>query len=81
MMTHLVDRNVPIIYVAKFREYGIRVADGGSSYILLKYCPWCGKALPDSLRDEWFEEIERLGLGPEDTRLPLRYSTDEWWSD
>jgi len=53
----------------------------GSSYIGINYCPWCGGALPLSLRDEWFEEIERLGLEPESPTLPWKYSTDEWWID
>ena len=78
MTGHLAGGDVPVLYVAKFREYGIRVTDGGSSYIVIVYCPWCGNQLPHSLRDEWFEEIERLGLEPEDS-LPGKYATDEWW--
>jgi hypothetical protein len=31
-----------ISYVPKFREYGISVLDGGSSFIVLRFCPWCG---------------------------------------
>jgi hypothetical protein len=26
--------------------YGLRIHDGGSSYIEIKYCPWCGSKLP-----------------------------------
>lgn len=26
-------------------EYGIRVHDGGSSWVVIDYCPWCGKQL------------------------------------
>jgi hypothetical protein len=33
-----------IRYIAKFREYGVRVLDGGSSYVVLRFCPWCGLA-------------------------------------
>lgn len=25
--------------------FGIRVNDGGSSYLVINYCPWCGKRL------------------------------------
>ena len=39
-----------IDFIAKFREYGILVRDGGSSSILISYCPWCGVRLPDSQR-------------------------------
>lgn len=41
-----------ICYWEKFREYGIPVRDGGSSMIRIRYCPWCGKPLPSSLRED-----------------------------
>lgn len=28
-----------LIYIPKFREYGIKVLDGGSSYIGITHCP------------------------------------------
>ena len=36
---------IPIVYEPKFREYGIRVLDGGTSNIELLYCPWSGHKL------------------------------------
>jgi hypothetical protein len=27
------------------RKFGIRIHDGGSSVILIKFCPWCGTRL------------------------------------
>jgi len=39
-----------ILYISKFNEYGIPVLDGGSSYITLEFCPWCGTKLPPSKR-------------------------------
>jgi hypothetical protein len=27
-------------------RYGLIIHDGGSSYIAIKYCPWCGATLP-----------------------------------
>ncbi len=50
-----------LVYVAKFREYGLNVLDGGSSFIVIAHCPWCGRSLPKPLRDRWFDEIEALG--------------------
>ncbi|RZU40289.1 DUF6980 family protein [Edaphobacter modestus] len=47
-----------IIYNSKFDEYGIPVLDGGSSYITLEFCPWCGAKLPPSKRDEYFGRLE-----------------------
>lgn len=26
-------------------EFGLRIHDGGSSFITIQYCPWCGKHL------------------------------------
>jgi hypothetical protein len=28
--------------------YGIAIHDGGSSYSLIRYCPWCGSELGDA---------------------------------
>lgn len=28
-------------------QYGIPIHDGGSSYVRIDYCPWCGAALQD----------------------------------
>ncbi len=50
----------------------------------ITYCPWCGKKLPKSLRSEWYDEIENLGIElPLDNekikKLPKEYQTEEWW--
>jgi hypothetical protein len=37
-------------YWPELREYGLIVHDGGSSVIVIRFCPWCGAKLPDSLR-------------------------------
>jgi hypothetical protein len=69
-----------IVYVPKFREYGVVVHDGGQSYIGINFCPWCSAKLPSSMREKWFVEIEKLGL--EDQSLapcPVEFETDEWW--
>lgn len=29
----------------KNNEYGLIIHDGGSSYIKINYCPWCGASL------------------------------------
>jgi hypothetical protein len=44
-----------IVYVEKFNEYGLKICDGGSSNILIEFCPWCGEKLPNSKREEWFD--------------------------
>jgi len=32
-------------------ESGIIIHDGGSSYSVIHYCPWCGTKLPESERE------------------------------
>ena len=80
MQRALRDEDVPLIFVPKFREYGIRVLDGGSSFIELYYCPWCGKKLPRSLRAEWMRRVRKLGLEPGDRRIPKKFNSNRWYS-
>lgn len=40
-----------ILYWERFGEYLIPVRDGGTSGIVIIYCPWCGAKLPPSKRD------------------------------
>lgn len=75
-----------IYYSSKFNEYGIPIYDGengiSTSYILIKNCPWCGKILPASKRDEWFETLEKLGYDiPFDENIPKKFKTSEWYSE
>jgi hypothetical protein len=75
----LYDPDYPLIYVDQFREYGIRIFDGGSSFLVIDFCPFCGASLPPRLRKEWFERLERLGLEIEDPRLPDEMRDGSWW--
>ena len=75
-----------IYYSSRFDEYGIPVRDGekgkANSYILIQFCPWCGKKLPQGRRDEWFECLEKLGFDSpfEDfDKIPSKFKTSEWW--
>lgn len=70
--------DTPVYYVRKFNEYGLKILDDGSSYIITQFCPWCGEKLPESKRDQWFEEVERLGIDPWTGVVPEKYQTDEW---
>jgi len=79
MQRHLEEGEVAIRYVAKFREYGIPILDGGSATQEIHFCPWCGCPLPGSLRDRWFDEIESRGFDLDSEDLPTKYLTDEWW--
>lgn len=69
-----------IYYSLKFDEYGIIIHDGGSSYITIEFCPWCGKRLPNSKRDLWFDKLDELGIeNPMENEIPIEFTTDEWW--
>ena len=68
----------PLVYVPKFREFGLLV-DGGPPYDHLDFCPWCGQPLPSSLRDEFFDRLDEMGLEPDSPELPLDFRSDAWW--
>ena len=74
------DPDVPVVFVAKFREIGILILDGGSSYIQITACPWCGRSLPSSLRTEWFAELERRGIAdPVIDPIPPEFTDERWY--
>jgi hypothetical protein len=78
MSSNLAEGEAAIRYLPKFREYGVLVLDGGSSHITIHYCPWCGRSLPASLRDKWFEAIESRGYALQN-EVPDEFDSDEWW--
>jgi hypothetical protein len=79
MKRHLQDDEAALVYLDHFREYGVRILDGGSSFQAIQFCPWCGSKLPESLRDKWFETIWQMGLEPEDDKVPTLFRSDKWW--
>ena len=78
MNFHLEQDDLPITYDALIIEYGIKYLDGGSSVQLINYCPWCGKKLPESLRDKWFDTLHSLGIDPFVDEIPEPYNTPGW---
>jgi hypothetical protein len=80
MQHALESQEIPIAYISKFREYGIRVLDGGPSFIRLNFCPWCSKKLPGSLRETWFHRLDALGIDPAKDAIPPEFSDDRWYS-
>jgi hypothetical protein len=54
------------------------VHNGGSSSILINFCPFCGAQLPESKRDLWFKKLETLGISePSKANLPKKFRTEE----
>jgi hypothetical protein len=80
MKRALEDAETPVVFSAKLREYGIRVIDGGTSYIQIGYCPWSGHKLPKSLRAKWLAEIRSLGFEPGDKSIPQEFGDERWYS-
>lgn len=70
-------------FSSKFREYGIPVNDNGyisSSYIIINYCPWCGRKLPASKRQEWFRKLEEMGFdSPLSQDIPALFRSSDWY--
>ncbi len=81
MKQHINAKEIPIIFTNHLREYGIKVLDGGTSIQIINYCPWCGKELPSSLRDKWFNEMEKLSIDIFNDDIPSIYLSSKWWQD
>jgi len=72
--------DVLVRYVGRYNEYGLPVRDGGESYVVISFCPWCGTRLPKSKRRLWFAELEKQGITDmDDPRLPAAFRSDAWW--
>lgn len=84
MPTFLEDPIVPISYDPILREFSIDLADDMIRQNVF-YCPWCGRRLPDSLREEYFDVLEEeYGIEPDidmlkNERLPQDFRSDAWW--
>ena len=81
MRKFLAEDKVAISYSPDFREYAIDLRTSSGKQ-LIKYCPWCGRMLPDPLRDTWFGELESMFTdfdGFSDPRIPDEFRTDAWW--
>lgn len=68
-----------VFYNSKFDEYGLIIHDGGSSFIEIYFCPWCGTKLPESKAELWFDTLEELGFDdPIQQDIPEEFKSDEW---
>lgn len=69
-------------YIPKFDEYGLIIHDGGHSQVQIHHCPWCGKKLPDSKRNLWFDRLAELGFDdPFDQDIPAEFKSDDWYKN
>ncbi len=73
-----------ITYNKVFDEYSIRILEDSVSVMLLNYCPWCGKRLPNSKREKWVEHLEKIGIeNPllQNANIPNKFKSDDWWKN
>lgn len=77
-----------VVWVPRFREWGLPIRDGEGaaafSYVVIRNCPWCGVAVPPSLRAAWHEELAHRGFrNPLATwdDLPEEFLSDTWWRE
>ncbi|MBO0469688.1 hypothetical protein JZO66_03955 [Enterococcus sp. DIV0242_7C1] len=76
-----INTNKLIYHDERFDEYGIIIHDGGQSYITITHCPWTGEKLPESKKDQWFDELEKLGFEDpisEYEEIPEEYKSAKW---
>ncbi|MDH6139432.1 hypothetical protein P3T35_001432 [Kitasatospora sp. GP30] len=67
-----------VYFAAKYQEYGLIIHDGGASVIGIEFCPWCGRRLPESQRDRWFQELESRGIDPWEDEVPAEFEDERW---
>ncbi len=67
-------------WYAPWDEYMIPVAYDGYSATIIAYCPWCGRKLPESKRNSWYETLRSMGYDdPGEQDIPNEYHSDAWW--
>lgn len=76
----LVQSNSGVEYDVRFDDFSIKVGDTGQIRQQLFFCLWCGAELPRSRRDEWFDQLEMLGVDPYLQEVPEDFKTDAWRS-
>ena len=81
-MAEMLDEgSVSITFLPRFREYGIDLRES-EAFQLMYFCPWCGKKLPEPLRDQCAKELEAMGHELfDDDDIPEKYKTDAWWRE
>lgn len=68
-----------LAYSDVFDEYGLIIHDGTASLLRISHCPFCGAALPEGRRDEWFDRLGAMGFGePLTEEIPEAFKTGAW---
>jgi hypothetical protein len=89
------DPDVPASFNPKLREWslkwlnversdeGLAVSDWRSvnTAFGIDFCPFCGHQFPPSLRSEFFDILEGLGVDPWHDQLADEFQTKRWWKE
>lgn len=78
MQEALSDHEHPLYYSGAYQEFGIQLSSK-FEYSVLAHCMWCGNKLPDSRRDQWFDELEKIGVDPWEQDIPINFLSSAWW--
>ena len=84
MIFFLEENKVAIYYDKRKRNFAIELK-GSSGIQRIFFCPWCGKRLPESLSDEFWDIIDKLEIDTSEVPLedhpdmPEEFKSDEWW--
>jgi hypothetical protein len=70
----------PVVYDPVFDEYQLMTDAWPLGSVVLIFCPWCGRGLPESKRDRWYDSLDGVGIGPDDPKLDQRYRSCAWWN-
>lgn len=69
-------------WIASWNQYLIPVAHDGYSSIVIEFCPWCGRKLPESKEKLWYQTLHSLGfMDPGNEEIPEKFNSDEWWRE
>ncbi len=72
MQDAISDNEHPLYYSSAYQEFGLQLSSK-FEYSVLKHCMWCGSKLPNSRRDQWFDELEKQGIDPWEQDIPIHY--------
>jgi len=78
MLRHPENENGVVEYDPRFDEYSVAIPGLESGGQCIYFCPWCGVKLPPSARDQWFDELETMGLDPLEDEIPVEYQNGTW---
>jgi hypothetical protein len=72
--------NRVIDWIPSWNEYRIPVPYDGYTSTLIRYCPFCGTKLAESLQQKWHETLNTMGYAdPGEQKIPDEFNSDVWW--